>query len=107
MVNGAPFGGGILVKGTGVYSTYWYGSADEEILRRIREMERACAAKAVPLAAAALQFSLRDPRITSTIVGVSRLERIEETVALAEVPIPQTLWDVLLDLAAPPDLWQW
>ncbi|MDQ3541784.1 MAG: aldo/keto reductase, partial [Chloroflexota bacterium] len=50
----------------------------------------------VPLGAAALQFSLRDPRITSTIVGMSRPERIDETIALAEQQVPDACWEELL-----------
>ena len=46
----------------------------------------------VPVAAAALQFSLRDPRIVSTIVGISRPERVADTVALATQVIPEPLW---------------
>jgi len=49
----------------------------------------------VPLAAAALQFSLRDPRVGSTIVGMSRAERVDETLRLATQPIPDTLWPQL------------
>jgi D-threo-aldose 1-dehydrogenase len=58
-------------------------------------MEEACQRYDVPLAAAALQFSLRDPRITSTIVGLSKPERLNETVQLAQHPIPATLWNEL------------
>jgi D-threo-aldose 1-dehydrogenase len=46
----------------------------------------------VPLGAVALQFSLRDPRITSTIVGISRPERLAQIVDLAQHPIPDALW---------------
>jgi D-threo-aldose 1-dehydrogenase len=72
-----------------------YGAASEAMLRQARAMEAACARYDVPLAAAALQFSLREPRITSTIVGLSRPERIASTVALARQPLPATLWSEL------------
>ena len=49
----------------------------------------------VPLAAAALQFSLREPRIVSTIAGASRPERIDRMLELARWPIPPELWDEL------------
>jgi len=62
------------------------------VLTRARQMEALCERYGVPLAAAALQFSLRDPRITSTIVGVSHAERITETIALTQHPIPDELW---------------
>lgn len=107
VVNGAPFGGGVLAKGTALFTKYAYREAGEEVLRRIRSMEEACAARGVPLAAAALQFSLRDPRITSTIAGVSRPERVAATAQLATWDIPEDLWDTLLPLAAPKDLWIW
>src|SRR6266567_2206173 len=41
------------------------------------------------------QYSLRDRRITSTIVGISRPERLTETIVLAEYPIPAELWGEL------------
>jgi D-threo-aldose 1-dehydrogenase len=107
VVNGAAFGGGMLAKGTAYSTDYAYRPASEEIVGRVRRMEAACARHGVPLAAAALQFSLRDPRITSTIVGISRPERVDETLALVGVDIPEELWAELDPLAAPPDLWQW
>jgi D-threo-aldose 1-dehydrogenase len=106
-VNGAPFGGGILAKGPAADPNYCYSPAADEVLRRVRDMEVACARHGVPLAAAALQFSTRDPRIASTIVGISRPERVDETVRLASWEIPRQLWDVLEPLAAPKALWQW
>jgi D-threo-aldose 1-dehydrogenase len=45
-----------------------------------------------------LQFSLRDPRITATIVGMSQPVRVEDTVALATVAIPDALWDELAEV---------
>jgi D-threo-aldose 1-dehydrogenase len=39
-----------------------------------------------------LQFSLRDPRIVSTVVGMTKPERVQETVALAQHSIPEALW---------------
>ena len=107
VVNGAPFGGGILAKGSQANRNYCYSPADGEVLRRVREMEAACAEHGVPLAAAALQFSTRDRRVTSTIVGISRPERVDETVRLAGWDIPRQLWDRLEPLAAPRELWQW
>jgi len=55
-------------------------------------MEEACKRYGLPLAAAALQFSLRDARIVSTIVGMTRPERLAETLKLAQHPIPDELW---------------
>jgi D-threo-aldose 1-dehydrogenase len=94
-VNAAPYGSGILAKGPGVYPRYMYDDAAPELLKRATRMEAACKRHGVPLAAAALQFSLRDARITSTIVGISRPERLSETLELAQYALPESLWDEL------------
>jgi D-threo-aldose 1-dehydrogenase len=46
----------------------------------------------MPLAAAALQFSIRDLRIASTVIGTSSRTRLEQTIALAEHPISAAFW---------------
>ena len=92
-INAAPYGSGILAKGPAAYPRYMYGEADPELLERAMHLEQRCQFYGVPLAAVALQFSLRDPRISSTVVGISRPERLAETLALATHPIPSALWD--------------
>jgi D-threo-aldose 1-dehydrogenase len=100
-INAAPYGGGMLVRGPDKVPTYCYQPASQTTLDRVRAMQRACEARGVPLAAAALQFSTRNPEVTSTIVGMSSPERVEQTVRLAEWPIDDHLWFELLDLAEP------
>lgn len=97
-INAAPYGSGILAKGPASYPRYMYGEASEEMLQRAYQITELCQRHAVPLAAAALQFSLRDPRICSTIVGISRPARLAETIALAQFPIPAELWAELAAL---------
>jgi D-threo-aldose 1-dehydrogenase len=62
-------------------------------------MAQVCDRYGIPLAAAALQFSLRQPRITSTIVGFSHPERVAQTIRLATTDIPDGLWQELDMLA--------
>lgn len=100
-VNAAPYGGGMLARGPDAQPTYRYEPASEETVTRVRGMQRACQSHEVPLAAAALQFSLRDPRVTSTIVGISNPERVSETLRLADWPIPDELWAELLSYPVP------
>ena len=95
LLNAAPYGSGILAKGPNSYPRYAYSEAPKEMVDRVRLMQERCQEYNVPLAAAALQFSTRDPRVTSTIVGVSRPERVEQTVELATHPIPDELWERL------------
>jgi D-threo-aldose 1-dehydrogenase len=92
VLNAAPYGSGMLAKGPDAYARYAYQDAPATMVERTRKMAAICAEYGVPLAAAALQFSLRDPRITSTIVGMSRPERIPQTVELAQQPIPDEIW---------------
>src|SRR5438046_4145334 len=94
-VNAAPYGSGILAKGPGAYPRYMYQDAPQSMLTRARQMEAICKRYGVPLGAAALQYSLRDRRITSTIVGISRPERLAQTLELAQHPIPTELWTEL------------
>jgi D-threo-aldose 1-dehydrogenase len=94
-VNAAPYGSGMLAKGPGAFPRYMYNEASPELLQRAGQMEDACKRHDLPLAAAALQFSLRDGRITSTIVGMTRPERLVETMKLAHQQIPHELWTEL------------
>ncbi len=94
-INAAPYGSGILAKGPSAYPRYMYHEASPRLLERAYQLETLCQRYQVPLAAVALQFSLRDPRIASTIVGISRPERLTETLALAHYEIPDGLWSEL------------
>lgn len=102
VLNAAPYGSGILAKGSGGGARYGYREPTPEVIARVRAIEAVCGRYGVPLGAAALQFSLREPRIASTIVGFSRSERVAETLAWASWPVPEACWDELaaLDAAA-------
>lgn len=95
VLNAAPYAGGVLAKGTDSYRRYVYQEASDAMLDPVRRVEAICARHDVPPGAAALQFSMRDPRITATICGVSRPERVEQTLQWARWPIPQAVWDEL------------
>ena len=86
------YNSGILAKGPDVYPRYVYTQASGALLERVRRMVAICREYDVPLAAAALQFSLRDPRITSTIVGLDQPEQVAQSVDLAQYPLPDELW---------------
>jgi D-threo-aldose 1-dehydrogenase len=104
-INAAPYGGGLLAKGLNEAHRYGYRPAPSALTEAVEAMQRLCDAHGVPLAAAALQFSLRDPRITSTVVGMSEPARLEQTAALAAHPIPDELWPELERLLPAPEHW--
>lgn len=107
VLNAAPFGGGILARGPDREHNYGYRPAAGELVGKAKEIEAACSRYGVPLPVAALQFSMRDPRVTSTVVGVTRPERVDQAIEMAAYEVPQALWEELEALAAPEELWLW
>lgn len=99
IVNAGVYASGILATGPNETARAVYRVANEVMKERVRRMEAICLEYEVPLAAAALQFSLRDSRITSTAVGLSAPEQVEETLRLATLRIPDQLWGDLKPLA--------
>ncbi|MEM9871771.1 MAG: aldo/keto reductase [Pseudomonadota bacterium] len=98
IINAAPYAGGVLAKGSAEMPRITYQDASHEALAPVRAIEAICAAYDVAPGALALQFSMRDPRITSTLVGVSKPERVAQTLAWAAADIPQAVWDAVADL---------
>lgn len=104
VTNGAPYGAGVLTGDPRFQGAYGYKPIHPLTQRALDEIVSVCREAGVPLAAAAVQFSLRDPRIHSTIVGVSELARWEEAVRFAEAEIPSGFWEAIDELAPPADV---
>ncbi len=98
VLNAAPYSGGVFAKGTASHKRYVYQEASPEMLAPIARIEQVCARHGIPPGAAALQFSMRDERVTSTICGISKPERIRQTLDWSRYPIPQAVWDELMAL---------
>ena len=75
--------------------TYDYLPAAPGMVARARRMAAVCAAHGVPLKAAALQFPLAHPAVTSVVVGARSPAEVEENAALMTHPIPGALWEEL------------
>ena len=105
VLNAAPYGGGMLSKGPRVQHKYAYGAPDDRIREAAEAMEASCRRHEIPLAAAALQFSMRSELIRSTLVGVSSPQRIAQTLELAAVTIPDELWSELEEAVPVRELW--
>jgi D-threo-aldose 1-dehydrogenase len=95
VLNAAPFAGGILAKGSEQVRRITYQEVDEAALRPVREIEDICSRHGVAPGAAALQFSLRNARIASTVVGVSKPERVSQTIEWATAKVPEQLFEEL------------
>jgi len=100
VLNAAPYGSGMLAKGPEAYPRYAYQQASDEMIARTHQLQAICASHGVSLASAALQFSMLDPRIDVTIVGMSRPERLQQTIDLATADIPAAMWEEVNALPA-------
>jgi D-threo-aldose 1-dehydrogenase len=76
-------------------ATYDYARAGQEVLRRARRLDEICRSHGVPLKAAAIQFPLGHPAITSVLLGCRSRAELAENVRMAETEVPAALWEEL------------
>jgi aryl-alcohol dehydrogenase-like predicted oxidoreductase len=76
-------------------STYDYGPASDEILGKATAIAAVCLEFEVPLRAAALQFTLAHPAVTSAVMGARSPGEVDDTLAMVQYPIPGGLWTEL------------
>ena len=104
VLNAAIYGGGILARPREA-TMYSYKPASHALLETIAAMDSVCTRYGIDLATAALQFSLRDPRIDATVVGITNERRITSLIASAGADIPVAVWDELEQLVPPASTW--
>ena len=100
--NAAPFGGGILAGSTFRGDSYGYQPASAEFLAHLERVRALCAEWGISVAAAALAFSMREPRIHSTVVGIYSQQRLDELPGLIASEVPEGFWHALDALGEPP-----
>ena len=105
VLNAAVYGGGILAHQQGGPTSYGYRPAPPEVLAAVDAMRAVCTRYGTDLGTAALQFSLRDPQVDATVVGMSRPERVSQTLAAAAAPLPDDLFAELEKLLPPRSAW--
>ncbi|WP_199424156.1 aldo/keto reductase [Actinotalea solisilvae] len=107
VLNAAVYGGGVLARRyeEGRAVRYGYRPAHPEVAAALARMQAACDRHGTDLATAALQLSLRDDRIASTVVGMSRPARVDATMAAAGAEVPEALWAELEGLLPPAGAW--
>jgi D-threo-aldose 1-dehydrogenase len=89
---GGPYNSGILATGAIEGAKYNYVPAPADILDKVRRIEAVCRRHDVPLAAAALQFPLGHPSVTSMIPGAVSPAETKRNVELMAKMIPAALW---------------
>jgi len=105
VLNAAVHGGGILAKPHDGLTSYGYRPATPATLAAISSMDALCAEYGTDLASAALAWSLRDPRIASTIVGFTQTSRIAALTAVASLELPDEFWERVESLVPAPEHW--
>jgi D-threo-aldose 1-dehydrogenase len=104
VVNAAVYGGGILADPTR-FETYAYRPANPAVRSAIAEIDALCKRWRTDLRTAALQFSLRDPRFASTVVGLSRPDRLDGLLADAAAELPEAFWEEAEAALPAPEHW--
>jgi len=94
---------GVAVLAGGVYNsglladpspgaTYDYRPVPPDRLARARAIRDLCAGHGVPLRAAAIQFPARHPAVTAVLVGARSAAEVDDALAMAAHPVPDSLW---------------
>lgn len=80
------------------------------MVAKVVEPETACRSYDVPLAAAVRPFCsspCATPKVSSTVVGVTRPERVDKTDEMATYEVPGAPREELAASAAPEEAWLW
>ncbi|TDC82549.1 aldo/keto reductase [Micromonospora sp. KC606] len=94
---------GVAVVAAGVYNSglladprpgapYDYAPAGRELVERATAIRAVCDRYGVPLRAAAIQFPLGHPAVTSVVVGARDPGQVADNLAMFEWDIPGELW---------------
>jgi len=89
------FNSGILAKGIGENSTYFYDKVPENIKIKYNEILRICERYNVSVSTAALQFCYANKQVASMLIGMDRQDQINNNISNLKVKIPNDLWNEL------------
>ena len=103
---GGVFNSGILATGAVSGAKYNYRDAPPEIMAKVADIARVCAAHGVALPTAAMHFALGHPAVASIVLGAQSPQEVERNVTALSSQVPAALWadlkaEHLLDEDAP------
>jgi D-threo-aldose 1-dehydrogenase len=104
VVNAAVYGGGLLTA-SGGNGTYAYRPARPAVREAAAAMGEVCRRWGTDLSTAALQFSLRDDRIASTVAGFTKRSTLARTLEARDVELPESFWAEIEALVPQPEHW--
>lgn len=74
---------------------YDYGEVPAPLLHRVQQIAAICSRFGVPLATAALHYTLRDATVRSVVVGGSKPDQLRQNAARMAEIVPEELWHEL------------
>lgn len=92
LVIGGVFNSGILATGPVPGANFDYGPASDDVLTRVRAMQDIAEANAIPLAAAAIQFPLREPVVANVLIGTAKPSSLTRNIELLSVKVPDAAY---------------
>ncbi len=95
LVIAGVFNSGILAAPRGSEQKFDYADAPAEIIERTNRLHDICDQFDVRLAAAAMQFPMMHPAVSSVLIGVRSPEQIRQNVTWFEQAIPDEFWQAL------------
>lgn len=94
VVIGGVFNSGVLIA-PDAGALYNYVPAPDGVLHRAQRIRTVCDRFDVPLPAAALQFPLAHPRVSTVLIGFRSIPELDDDLSWLDTPIPAELWEEL------------
>ncbi len=96
VVDAAVFNSGLLATSTPeAGARFDYDLAPNHLVVQARKLAMLCAEFGVELPAAALQWPLRHPAISTVVVGTAQASAVKQNIERFTAPIPPELWEAL------------
>ena len=93
IILGGVFNSGILAKGVGEDITYFYQTIPDNIKKKYNEISIICERYDVSVTSAALQFCYANKNISSMVIGMDRVNQINNNISSLSKKIPNDLWE--------------
>ena len=94
VVIGGVYNSGILANPVSG-ATFDYSPASEELITKAQQIKHLLADFHIPLTAAAIQFPLRHPAVTSVLTGSRNIKELKSNIADFNLDIPDAAWKAL------------
>lgn len=94
VINGSPYQSGLLA-GVDLVREARRWRPEHADVARARQIAAWCAERDLDVGAAAVQFSLREPRIDATLVGPRTAAEVESCLGHATAELPEGVWEEL------------